>query len=147
MDFLEPGLLGGLTSFRRRFGRSAKRDALRNAVKPFVLRRTKGVVEKDLPPREEIMLYAEMGISQAEAYATLSASYRERIRALLLTQGISGAGALIFEGLLRLRQAACFSIGPAAKPPSPSTALGPKSDIILFAIFSEARHARRKPIT
>ena len=114
IDFLEPGLLGSLNRFRKRFGSrgtgtpDAERERLRKIVKPFILRRTKEVVEKSLPPKEEITFFAEMGARQRAAYDALKEGYRKRIALALKTRGIAGSGALIFEGLLRLRQAACF---------------------------------------
>ena len=137
MDFLEPGLLGGLKSFKAKFDKSTTSDSLRNAVKPFILRRTKDVVEKDLPTREEITLYAEMGEEQAAAYETLKHAYRERITMHLHSEGIKHAGAIIFEGLLRLRQAACF---PEHADPALSSIPSAKLDVfedLMAEILSE----------
>ncbi len=112
-DFLEPGLLGSMQRFRKQFGSrgtgssESERQRLRRIVRPFILRRTKEVVEKSLPPREEVRLFAEMGAQQKEAYDALKEGYRARIAAALKEKGIAQSGALIFEGLLRLRQAAC----------------------------------------
>ena len=83
-------------------------ERLRRIVRPFILRRTKDVVEKSLPPKEEVRLFAEMGTRQKAAYDALKDGYRSRIAAALREKGIAGSGALIFEGLLRLRQAACI---------------------------------------
>jgi superfamily II DNA or RNA helicase len=122
-DFLEPGLLGSLQRFRRRFGGAAsdgpdpERQRLRRIVRPFILRRTKEVVEKSLPPREEIRLLAEMGPRQKAAYDALKEGYRARIVEAIRARGVGGCGALVFEGLLRLRQAACIPAhaGPSLK--------------------------------
>ena len=114
LDFLEPGLLGSMQRFRKKFaGRGAdssdpERERLRRIVRPFILRRTKDVVEKSLPPKEEVRLFAEMGTRQKAAYDALKEGYRKRIAAALRDKGIAASGALIFEGLLRLRQAACI---------------------------------------
>jgi non-specific serine/threonine protein kinase len=111
-DFLEPGLLGSVRRFRRLLGpragdsTDAAHQRLRRIVRPFILRRTKEVVEKSLPPKEEVRLFAEMGARQKAAYDALKEGYRKRIAAALKEKGIAGSGALIFEGLLRLRQAA-----------------------------------------
>ena len=113
-DFLEPGLLGSVQRFKKRFGsRGAdspdpERMRLQRIVRPFMLRRTKDAVEKSLPPKEEVRLFAEMGTRQRAAYDALKDGYRRRIAAALREKGIAGSGALIFEGLLRLRQAACI---------------------------------------
>ena len=113
-DFLEPGLLGSVQRFRRRFGAlvtgtpDPERQRLRRIVRPFILRRTKDVVEKSLPPKEEVRLLAEMGPRQRAAYDALKAGYRARIVEAIREKGVAGSGALVFEGLLRLRQAACI---------------------------------------
>jgi SNF2 family DNA or RNA helicase len=113
-DFLEPGLLGSMQRFKKRFGsRSSdtpdpERQRLRRIVQPFILRRTKGVVEKSLPPKEEVRLFAEMGARQRAAYDAVKESFRTRIVAAIRDKGVARCGALVFEGLLRLRQAACI---------------------------------------
>ena len=60
--FLEPGLLGTELSFRRRFelpiadGNEKAAAQLRSRLEPFVLRRTKEDVAKELPERTEIVV-------------------------------------------------------------------------------------------
>ncbi|HSV93704.1 MAG TPA: SNF2-related protein, partial [Desulfobacterales bacterium] len=133
VDFLEPGLLGSLSRFRKRFGSAVagapdpERDRLRRLVSPFILRRTKDVVERSLPAKEEVLLYAEMGPRQQAAYDALKADFRRRISGALKATGISGCGALIFEGLLRLRQAACF---PAQASPSLKSVPSAKLEVL-----------------
>ena len=133
VDFLEPGLLGSLQRFRKRFGSAVagapdpERDRLRRLVKPFLLRRTKDVVEQSLPSKEEVLLYAEMGPRQQAAYDALKADFRRRISGALAAKGIAGSGALIFEGLLRLRQAACF---PAQANPTLKSVPSAKLEVL-----------------
>ncbi len=133
VDFLEPGLLGSLPRFRKRFGSAVagapdpERDRLRRLVQPFILRRTKEVVERSLPAKEEVLLYAEMGPRQRAAYDSLKADFRRRIAGALEAKGIAGCGALIFEGLLRLRQAACF---PAQASPSLKSVPSAKLEVL-----------------
>ncbi len=62
MAFANPGLLGSAEQFNLRFAGPIERDAdpqasrrLRRLVAPFLLRRTKGEVLTDLPPRTEIV--------------------------------------------------------------------------------------------
>ena len=112
LDFLEPGLLGGLSRFRKDYASTragARVDRLRRVIRPFILRRTKDVVEASLPAKEEMILYAEMGARQAAAYEAIRKRYRLLIGGALKSKGIARSGTLIFEGLLRLRQAACFA--------------------------------------
>ena len=117
LDFLEPGLLGSLSRFRREFGNAegTRVARLRRVIRPFILRRTKDVVESSLPPKEDTTLYAEMGSRQAAAYQAIRKRYRLLVAGALESRGIARSGAVIFEGLLRLRQAACF---PAQADPA-----------------------------
>ena len=83
------------------------------------------------------MLYAEMGEKQAAAYATLKLAYRERISAVIRSDGMFKAGTLIFEGLLRLRQAACF---PEHADPALKSVPSAKLDVfedLMMEILSE----------
>jgi len=106
--FLNPGLLGSLEQFRKRFQEPIERDQdaqavarLRRMVSPFLLRRTKGQVLKELPPRTEIVL--ELEPSEAEA-AFLEALRRQSLDAL--DQG-PGQTLQVLAALMRLRRACC----------------------------------------
>jgi superfamily II DNA or RNA helicase len=117
IDFLVPGLLGGLSEFTRRFPKrpSASKDSrrlerLRTIVSPFVLRRTKEAVAPELPPRIETRLTCEMAGTQARFYATLKRYHREEVQRAIASGDIKKIGAAVFTGLLRLRQAALYPI-------------------------------------
>ena len=110
--FTHPGLLGTRSSFDERFAvpiAAGKREALerlRELTKPFLLRRLKKVVAKDLPPLSEAILPIELDETERQLYdSVLAATKREVVQSL--KQGGSVLGAL--EALLRLRQAACHS--------------------------------------
>jgi SNF2 family DNA or RNA helicase len=117
-QFVNPGLLGSRTTFQQEFGAAiARGDAgaatrLRKRIQPFLLRRLKRDVAKELPPRTETVLHCELDESERELYdSILAASRREVLEKL--EQGTSVFAAL--EMLLRLRQAAC---SPALVPGS-----------------------------
>ena len=106
--FLNPGLLGTIEQFRRRFQEPIERAQdtvalarLRRVVSPFLLRRTKGQVLKELPPRTEIVL--ELEPSPAEA-AFLEALRRQSLEAL---DGGPGQTLQVLAALMRLRRACC----------------------------------------
>ena len=108
-DFLNPGLLGSLDSFRHRLldvdGRP--RPALKALVRPLILRRLKGEVLRDLPPKTEITLDVELGEAERTAYETL----REEAIAELQTGGrgrTDGQRRIqILAALTRLRRFCC----------------------------------------
>jgi superfamily II DNA or RNA helicase len=114
MNLLNPGLLGSSGQFTERFANSIERDRdpaaqarLRRLVAPFLLRRTKGQVLADLPPRTEIIHRVEPG---PEERAFLEASRRdalERVASLGLERGAGHAAFHVLAELTRLRRAAC----------------------------------------
>ncbi len=75
-------------------------------LRPFILRRTKEQVAKDLPRRIEQTISGEMGPRQAELYAELLEHYRGTLLADKTDEAFKKSKLLVLEGLLRLRQAA-----------------------------------------
>lgn len=110
--FTHPGLLGGRSGFERRFagpiesGNERARIALRRLTKPFLLRRLKSVVARDLPPRSDVVLSIELESEERQVYDAVTAATRERV----VEQLQHGGGVMqALEALLRMRQAACHS--------------------------------------
>lgn len=112
MNFLNPGLLGGLDDFRDRYARpisEGDRDAvqrLQRRIRPFLLRRLKSEVAKELPPRTDVLLRCELDDEERAAYDAVRAATRAEV-VEQLAKGGSVLAAL--EALLRLRQAACHT--------------------------------------
>ncbi|MGA9772301.1 MAG: SNF2-related protein [Blastocatellia bacterium] len=111
-DFLNPGLLGAASVFRMT-GAAARnpdehtRGLLGKALRPFILRRTKKQVAKDLPTKLEQTIYCEMEPVQRKLYDELRDHYRRSLLGLVESRGIQRSKIQILEALLRLRQAAC----------------------------------------
>lgn len=112
-EFLNPGMLGAssafqkLTSSKNEQERAASLEVLSRALRPFLLRRTKTQVLKDLPGKTEQILYCEMTGKQKQKYNELKAYYRQRLKSTIDNVGIKRAKIHVLEALLRLRQAAC----------------------------------------
>jgi SNF2 family DNA or RNA helicase len=75
MNFLNPGLLGSMSHFRKEFseaidkGHNEEASALLGQmIHPFLLRRTKEHVATELPEKTETVLYCEMGAEQRKIY-------------------------------------------------------------------------------
>ena len=109
-EFLNPGMLGGATVFGA-VGRNpdvATREILARALRPFILRRTKGQVAKELPLKTEQTIYCDLEARERKLYDEMRDYYRAR---LLKPEGENGAQGRfkfqVLEALLRLRQAAC----------------------------------------
>ncbi len=111
-EFLNPGMLGGARVFRERVGAGTTLDeearrTLARALAPFILRRTKQQVAKDLPDRVEQTLICEMSPEQATLYHELREHYRRSLLGHIREHGLAGSTMHVLEALLRLRQAAC----------------------------------------
>lgn len=105
--FLNPGLLGMRRNFEARYrGEGASLASLRKLVKPFILRRLKSEVARELPEKTEIVLQVELSTAERNLYNTLLASSRADILKLL---GERGSVMSMLEALLRLRQACCHT--------------------------------------
>lgn len=77
---------------------------LNSRVRPFILRRTKREVEKDLPPKIESLMHVEMTQSQRELYLQVLHEVRPQVFEAVKQKGIKGATISILTALLRLRQ-------------------------------------------
>ena len=111
MNFLNPGLLGSVEFFRNefanpidKFGEQEQKDHLRKLLYPFILRRTKEQVAKDLPEKTEQILFCEMEDEQRKVYDAYRNSYREKILGSIDQQGIGKSQLTILQGLMKLRQ-------------------------------------------
>ena len=112
-DFLMPGLLGTYDRFRERYERPIVEDEdaevsrrLRDGIRPFVLRRLKRDVVRDLPDKIEEIVHAKMGAQQRRVYDAQVAELKEQ----LAHQGDDafGKGKIqILAALTRLRQTCC----------------------------------------
>jgi SNF2 family DNA or RNA helicase len=111
MDFLNPGLLGNVEFFKREFATPIDRDRdvkateqLRKLVYPFILRRTKEEVAKELPEKVETVIYCEMDKQQRKVYDGFRDNYRDMILGRIDTDGLGNSSMYILEGLMKLRQ-------------------------------------------
>ena len=110
--FINPGLLGSLESFNRRFAgpieRNQDREArqrLKRMIQPFILRRTKAQVLDELPPRTEIELQVELSEQEALFYEALR---RKLLNELNQTQGPDEDKRFkVLAAITKLRRACC----------------------------------------
>ncbi len=111
MNFLNPGMLGSVEFFKQefsvpidKFGEKEQKDHLRKLLYPFILRRTKEQVAKDLPEKQEMVLFCEMGDEQRKIYEAYRNDYRDKIMGVVEDQGIQKSQLTILQGLMKLRQ-------------------------------------------
>ena len=111
MNFLNPGLLGSVEFFRNefstpidKFGEQEQKDHLKKLLYPFILRRTKEQVAKDLPEKTETILFCEMEDQQRNIYDSYRNSYRDKILGVIDEHGVGRSQLTILQGLMKLRQ-------------------------------------------
>jgi superfamily II DNA or RNA helicase len=112
--FLMPGLLGDRKSFQKRFRTPIEKrgDGVRAAqfarrIRPFLLRRTKGAVASDLPPKTEVVRRIELDAAQRDLYEAIRLSVHERVREAIAASGLARSHITVLDALLKLRQACC----------------------------------------
>jgi SNF2 family DNA or RNA helicase len=79
---------------------------LQQIIKPFILRRTKAEVAKDLPPVIEQIVYCEMSEEQNKVYLSEKSSIRNNLFEQISQNGLEKNTMLAISALLRLRQLA-----------------------------------------
>ncbi len=111
MNFLNPGMLGTMEFFRQefaipidKFGEPDRKEHLKKILYPFILRRTKEQVAKDLPAKQEMILWCEMEQEQRSIYDAYRNDFRDKILGSIENQGIQKSQLTILQGLMKLRQ-------------------------------------------
>ena len=141
-NFLLPGFLGEERSFRERYrtpiereGDSARREFLARRIKPFMLRRTKSEVAKDLPPKTEITREVDITGAQADLYETVRVAMDKRVRDEIAARGIAKSHIIVLDALLKLRQICCdprlVKVPGVAGKKSPAVAKSAKLELLL----------------
>lgn len=112
--FLLPGFLGSEKSFNTDFrnpieknGDEARRSVLARRIRPFMLRRTKDKVAKELPPKTEMVRNVELSGGQRDLYETVRLAMDKKVRDEVAKKGFARSQIVILEALLKLRQVCC----------------------------------------
>ncbi len=114
VNFINPGLLGSITSFRRFYvGPIEKKldgttsEKLKKLITPFMLRRTKQQVLQDLPDLVEQTIMCEMSESQQKIYEAEKSRTRNSILEIMDNGMFEKSTVMVLQSLTRLRQIAC----------------------------------------
>ncbi len=112
--FLMPGLLGNEQAFNADFRKPIEKlgDSGRNAllirrIKPFLLRRTKDHVAKELPPKTEMVRMVDLAGAQRDLYETVRLAMDRKVRDEIARKGVARSQIIILDALLKLRQVCC----------------------------------------
>ncbi|RKT21621.1 SNF2 family DNA or RNA helicase [Paraburkholderia sp. RAU2J] len=113
-DFLLPGFLGTQKDFTRRWrnpieknGDNVRRALLARRIRPFMLRRRKDEVAKELPAKTTIVCSVDLEGAQRDLYETVRTAMQEKVRAAVSAQGLARSHIIVLDALLKLRQVCC----------------------------------------
>ena len=111
LNFVNPGLLGTLSYFRREFARPIEQERdgateikLKKLTRPFILRRKKELVTTDLPPVTEQTVLCEMTEEQEKIYEEEKSAVRNLIMKGMGQELAAKTSIIVLQGLLKLRQ-------------------------------------------
>jgi SNF2 family DNA or RNA helicase len=88
-------------------GNLQRRDILARRVAPFILRRRKEDVAKELPPKTIIVRDVELTGAQRDLYETVRSAMDEQVRNEIAARGFNRSQIVILDALLKLRQVCC----------------------------------------
>lgn len=110
LSFACPGLLGSKQQFKElysvpidQFKETRRAKELQQRISPFILRRTKEQVAKELPDKTEMVIYCEMGREQREVYEAAVQEVKDYIEGTAEDE-LKKSSMHILQGITRLRQ-------------------------------------------
>ncbi|WP_301101883.1 DEAD/DEAH box helicase [Propionivibrio sp.] len=113
-DFLLPGFLGDSNTFTKywrtpieKLGDGERRNLLARRIRPFILRRKKEEVARELPLKTIIVRKVELAGSQRDLYETIRAAMDMMVREEVANKGFGRSQIIILDALLKLRQVCC----------------------------------------
>ena len=129
--FLNPAMFGSIENFNQHYLSPIQKNndkdvtvELRKKIYPFILRRLKKDVLKELPGKIEQVLYVEMSEPQRKLYEQRRMFYKEAIEQQVAMKGIQQSQFFVFQALNELRQIASTPEGFSnGKIPSPKIEL------------------------
>jgi SNF2 family DNA or RNA helicase len=148
-DFLMPGFLGDSATFKRLYrtpieihGSTQQKSRLSRRVAPFMLRRTKQEVAKELPLKTEIIRTVPLYPKQAALYESIRLTMEKKVRDAIAEKGLSRSHITILDALLKLRQTCC---DPRTLPLSEAQKIkeSAKLDLLMDLLPEQLEEGRR----
>ncbi|MGE5300402.1 MAG: SNF2-related protein [Acidobacteriota bacterium] len=129
IDLAIPGLLGEYDDFRPMIKSEASPvlDLIIKRTRPFVLRRTKGMILKELPPKVETDIYLDLTEKQKALYVRTAAEIKGKIDRAYRTKTKAQASIIALTAILKLRQ---ICVAPALVS-SPASGPSPKIEFLI----------------
>ena len=113
-DFLMPGFLGDSKRFAQRYRTPieqhddrARLERLSRRTAPFMLRRTKDRVARELPEKSEFLRSVPIDGNQAVLYESIRLAMEKKVTQAIARQGLARSHIMILDALLKLRQVCC----------------------------------------
>jgi SNF2 family DNA or RNA helicase len=113
MNFVNSGLLGNLNFFKKEFtipiekkNQQEREEKLKILINPYILRRKKDEVAKELPPVSEQVIFCSMTDEQRKFYESEKSIIRNNLFEKIESHGIEKNSIIVLQGLTRLRQIA-----------------------------------------
>jgi len=111
LSFILPSLFGSKEFFAKEYANpidkdrdKEKIDMLKKITNPFILRRTKEQVAKDLPQKTESIIWCEMGNEQRKIYTEVKQNIKDSIFLDIQSQGLAKSKLSVLAGIQKLRQ-------------------------------------------
>ncbi len=154
MDFVCPGLLGSEAQFREHYRNPIEKrqdtlqaQTLARRVRPFILRRTKQQVARELPEKTETLLRVELTGAQADLYETVRATMDQKLRDAIARQGLARSQIMVLDALLKLRQVCndprLLKVGEGASQAAAKAAPSAKMELLLDLLPTLIEDGRR----
>jgi len=145
LEFLLPGMFGNREFFKREYADPIDRDRneekiwmLQKLTAPFILRRTKEQVAKDLPEKTESVLWCSMSTAQKNMYDEIRDSIKSNLFLNIKSEGLGKSKLAVLQGIMKLKQV-CSS--PLLLPKEEQTTdESVKTNVLLDEIINLGNH-------
>ena len=145
LEFLLPGMFGSKEFFKKEYADAIDRDRneekiamLQRLTAPFILRRTKEQVAKDLPEKTESILWCNMGMEQKDMYNGIKESIKSNLFLNIKADGLGKSKLAVLQGIMKLKQV-CSS--PLLLPKEEqSTSFSVKTEMLLDELANLGNH-------
>ncbi|MEB3768234.1 DEAD/DEAH box helicase [Acinetobacter sp. MD2] len=148
--FLMPGFLSTQEKFNKNYrhpiekhGDQPAREKLVGRIKPFILRRLKTEVAKELPAKTTIEVNIDMNEQQSKLYEAVRATMQTNIRQIIAEKGFKRSQIQILDALLKLRQVCCHPSLLKLDTIKTSQAKSAKLDHLLEMVTSMVEEGRK----
>lgn len=111
LEFLLPGMFGSKEFFKREYADAIDREKnvdkialLQKLTAPFILRRTKEQVAKDLPAKTESVLWCNMSTQQKGMYDDIKNRIKSNLFLNINEEGLGKSKLAVLQGIMKLKQ-------------------------------------------